>query len=99
MWYSLVSQDIEHSLEKRAAARPAHLARLSQLHEQGRLLVAGPNPAIDAIDPGSAGFTGSIVVAEFDSLEEAQQWADEDPYVDAGVYREITVKPFKLVLP
>lgn len=99
MWYSLVSQDIEHSLEARAAARAAHLARLSQLHEQGRLLVAGPNPAIDAIDPGSAGFTGSIVVAEFDSLEEAQQWADEDPYVDAGVYRKITVKPFKLVLP
>ena len=99
MWYSLVSEDVENSLEKRAAARPAHLARLSQLREQGRLLVAGPNPAIDAIEPGPAGFSGSLVVAEFESLEEAQRWADEDPYVAAGVYREVTVKPFKPVLP
>jgi uncharacterized protein YciI len=99
MWYSLVSQDVENSLEKRATARPAHLARLSQLREQGRLLVAGPNPAIDAIEPGPAGFSGSLVVAEFESLEEAQRWADEDPYVAAGVCREVTVKPFKPVLP
>lgn len=99
MWYSLVSQDVENSLEKRTAARPAHLARLTQLHEQGRLLVAGPNPAIDAIEPGPAGFSGSLIVAEFQSLEEAQRWADEDPYVAAGVYREVTVKPFKPALP
>ncbi len=99
MWYSLVSQDVENSLEKRATARPAHLARLSRLREQGRLLVAGPNPAIDAIEPGPAGFSGSLVVAEFESLEEARRWADEDPYVAAGVYREVTVKPFKPVLP
>ncbi len=99
MWYSLVSQDVENSLEKRATARPAHLARLSRLRAQGRLLVAGPNPAIDAIEPGPAGFSGSLVVAEFESLEEARRWADEDPYVAAGVYREVTVKPFKPVLP
>lgn len=99
MWYSVSSQDVENSLEKRLAARPAHLARLEALKNQGRLLLAGPHPAIDTENPGDAGFTGSLVIAEFDSLEDAQAWADEDPYIEAGVYEKVTVKPFKKVLP
>ena len=98
MWYSFVCHDVEDSLEKRTQARPAHIARLEALRDQGRLLVAGPSPAIDSNEPGSAGYTGSIVIAEFASLEEAQDWANDDPYVLSGVYRDISVKPFKLVL-
>lgn len=99
MFYAIISEDIENSLEKRLAARPDHIARLKELNEQGRLLIAGPHPAIDSEDPGSAGFTGSLVVAEFPSLTEAQQWADNDPYISAGVYKKVTVKPYKKVLP
>ncbi|QLE85953.1 YciI family protein [Shewanella sp. Scap07] len=99
MWYMIASQDVENSLEKRLSARPAHLARLQTLTDEGRLLVAGPHPAIDSEDPGSAGFTGSLVVADFASLEAAQAWADADPYIEAGVYAAVTVKPFKRVLP
>ena len=99
MFYAIISQDIDNSLEKRLAARPAHLARLEQLRDEGRLLIAGPHPAIDSEDPGPAGFTGSLVVAEFDSHEAAQHWADADPYVEASVYANVIVKPFKKVLP
>jgi uncharacterized protein YciI len=99
VFYAIISEDIENSLEKRLAARPDHIARLKELNEQGRLLIAGPHPAIDSEDPGSAGFTGSLVVAEFPSLTEAQQWADNDPYISAGVYKKVTVKPYKKVLP
>ena len=99
MLYVIFSQDIDNSLPLRKKARPAHLARLHELNEQGRLLVAGPMPAIDSEDPGEAGFTGSTVIAEFASLQEAQAWADADPYVDAGVYADVVVKPFKKVLP
>lgn len=99
MYYAIISQDIENSLEKRLAARPDHLTRLEQLQEEGRLLIAGPHPAIDSEDPGPAGFTGSLVVAEFGSLEAAQAWANDDPYIHAGVYAEVTVKPFKKVFP
>jgi hypothetical protein len=99
MLYAIISQDIENSLEKRLAARPDHLARLQQLKEQGRLFVAGPHPAIDSADPGENGFTGSLVIAEFDNLANAQQWADSDPYIAAGVYQNVVVKPFKKVLP
>ena len=99
MYYMICAQDIENSLELRQKVRPLHLARLDVLNEEGRLLVAGPNPAIDSQDPGEAGFTGSLVVADFDSLESAKRWANEDPYVDAGVYASVTVKPFKIVLP
>ncbi|WP_420591663.1 YciI family protein [Bacterioplanoides sp.] len=99
MWYAIISQDVENSLEKRMGARPAHLERLNTLKDEGRLLIAGPHPAIDSNDPDEAGFTGSLVVAEFDSLEAAQSWADADPYVDAGVYANVIVKPFKKVLP
>lgn len=99
MWYAIISEDIEDSRERRAGARKVHLERLRQLVEDGRLLVAGPHPAIDAEDPGPAGFSGSLVVAEFPSLEDARAWADDDPYVAAGVYRHVAVKPFKLVLP
>lgn len=99
MFYMIYSEDVTNSLEKRLATRPAHLARLEQLKAQGRLLMAGPLPAIDSNDPGAAGFTGSLVVAEFTSLDEAQQWADADPYLAAGVYARSTVKPFKKVLP
>ena len=99
MWYAIFSEDNENSLEKRASARPAHLDRLHQLRNDGRLLIAGPHPAIDSEDPGSAGFSGSLVVAEFDSLESAKSWASEDPYMAAGVYSNVTVKPFKKVLP
>ncbi|MCK7543213.1 YciI family protein [Marinobacter bryozoorum] len=99
MYYAIISEDIENSLPLRAAARPAHLARLEILRDQGRLLVAGPHPALDTPEPGDAGFTGSLVIAEFDTLDDARNWADADPYVEAGVYRKVTVKPFKAVLP
>ena len=99
MWYAIISEDVENSLELRAKVRNAHLARLNTLIDQGRLLIAGPHPAVDAQDPGPAGFTGSLVVADFASLEEAQAWADADPYVGGGVYASVTVKPFKRVLP
>ncbi|MDO6440700.1 MULTISPECIES: YciI family protein [unclassified Marinobacter] len=99
MYYAIISEDIDNSLPLRQAARPAHLERLQQLKAAGRLLVAGPHPAVDTADPGEAGFSGSLVVAEFDSLSAAQAWADSDPYVDAGVYQKVTVKPFKVVLP
>ncbi len=99
MWYSLVCTDIENSLALRKTARPAHLERLDTLRHAGRLLVAGPNPCIDSTDPGKAGFSGSIIIAEFDSLAAAQQWADQDPYQTGGVYASVDVKPFKKVLP
>ncbi|MFS0827970.1 YciI family protein [Pseudomonas phoenicis] len=99
MLYAIIARDIEDSLEKRLAARPAHLERLQQLQAAGRIVLAGPHPAIDSNDPGAAGFTGSLVVAEFDSLSAAQAWAEADPYVAAGVYGEVVVKPFKQVLP
>jgi uncharacterized protein YciI len=97
--YTIISEDVQDSLPKRLAARPAHLDRLEQLQAQGRLIVAGPHPAIDTEDPGEAGFTGSLIIAEFASIKEAQEWADADPYVQAGVYHEVTVKPFKKVYP
>lgn len=99
MWYAIISEDVPDSLQKRLGARPAHVARLEQLRDQGRLLLAGPHPAIDALDPGPAGFTGSLVVAEFASLTEAQAWADADPYVAAGVYARVIIKPFRKTLP
>jgi len=99
MYYAIISQDVENSLPLRKEVRPAHLARLEELNQQGRLLIAGPHPTIDSEDPGESGFTGSLVVAEFDSLNAAQSWADEDPYVAAGVYQSVIVKPFKKVLP
>lgn len=99
MYYVIYAQDIENSLDKRIAARPAHVERLKQLNEEGRLLVAGPTPAIDSEDPGSAGFTGSVVIAEFTSLADAEKWASTDPYIEAGVYKDVSVKPYKKVLP
>jgi len=99
MWYAIISQDVSNSLDKRLAARPAHLLRLQELTAEGRLLVAGPHPAIDSENPGDAGFSGSLVIAEFASLNDAQEWADADPYVSAGVYERVVVKPFKRVLP
>jgi len=99
MLYSIVGEDIDKSLEARLSARPEHVDRLNDLKDRGRLILAGPNPAIDSEDPGTNGFTGSLIVAEFDSLEEAQAWADADPYIRAGVYKKVTVKPFKKVLP
>ncbi|MCF7354877.1 YciI family protein [Vibrio sp. CK2-1] len=99
MWYVIFSQDVENSLEKRMSVRDRHLARLVQLQEEGRLLVAGPMPAIDSDNPGEAGFTGSTVIAEFNSLDDAKAWADADPYIEAGVYEKVIVKPFKKVLP
>jgi len=99
MYYAIISEDVPNSLEKRLSVRPAHVDRLKQLTEQGRLLIAGPHPAIDTEDPGEAGFSGSLIVAEFDSLEDAQAWADDDPYIAAGVYQQVKVKPFKKVLP
>ena len=99
MLYAIISEDVEDSLELRRNARPDHLARIHDLIDEGRLLIAGPHPAVDASDPGPAGFTGSLVVAEFESLEDATEWADSDPYVKSGVYRSVTVKPFKKVLP
>ena len=99
MFYAIVGQDVSDSLDKRLAARPAHLDRLQTLQQAGRLLLAGPFPAIDSTDPGAAGFSGSLIVVEFDSLADAQAWADADPYVAAGVYASVSVKPFKKVLP
>ncbi len=99
MFYAIISEDVANSLPLRKEIRPAHLARLEALHSEGRLLLAGPHPAIDSEDPGEAGFTGSLVVAEFGSLEEAQAWADSDPYLTGGVYAHVVVKPFKKVLP
>jgi len=99
MLYAVISEDVENSLEKRLAARPAHLERLEALKSEGRLFVAGPFPALDTETPGEAGFTGSLVIAEFTSLDAAQQWADKDPYIEAGVYANVTVKPYKKVLP
>lgn len=97
MWYVIFSQDVENSLEKRMSVRPAHLERLQQLQDEGRLLTAGPMPAIDSENPGEAGFTGSTVIAQFNSLQDAQDWADNDPYIAAGVYQSVIVKPFKKV--
>jgi uncharacterized protein YciI len=99
MHYVIVGLDFSNSLEKRIASRPAHVARLRALQEEGRLLLAGPFPAVDAVDPGAAGFTGSLIVAEFASLAEAQAWADADPYVSGGVYAEVSVRPFHKTLP
>jgi len=99
MLYAILSEDVDDSTSGRTAARPDHLARLEELQRQGRLVIAGPHPAIDAEDPGDAGFSGSLIIAEFESLEAAREWADTDPYVAAGVYRDITVKPFRKVLP
>ena len=99
MYYAILCEDVDNSLSLRQAARPAHLARLQELADQGRLFAAGPHPALDTEDPGDAGFTGSLVIAEFDSLEAATAWADADPYVDGGVFQKIVVKPYKLVLP
>ena len=99
MWYSIVAEDTPHSLEKRLANRPEHLERLQALQDEGRLLLAGPFPAIDSIDPGPAGYTGSLIVAEFASLEIATAWANADPFMNAGVYASVTVKPFRKTLP
>ncbi|MBB1519176.1 MULTISPECIES: YciI family protein [Pseudomonadaceae] len=99
MLYAIIASDVANSLEQRLAARPAHLARLEQLKSEGRLVLAGPHPAVDSVDPGPAGFSGSLIVAEFESLVAAQNWADADPYRAAGVYASVLVKPFKLVLP
>lgn len=99
MLYAIISQDVENSLDKRLSVRALHIERLNQLKEKGKLILAGPHPAIDSEDPGTAGFSGSLIVAEFDSLELAQAWADDDPYIQAGVYQQVTVKPFKKVLP
>lgn len=99
MLYAIISEDIQDSLARRLDARPAHLARLQALQDEGRLVLAGPHPAIDTESPGDAGFSGSLVVAEFANLAAAQQWADADPYIDAGVYARVTVKPFKQVFP
>lgn len=99
MLYAIISEDVPDSLPLRGKARPDHLARLEALRDQGRLTLAGPCPAVDSNNPGDAGFTGSIVIAEFDSLDDARLWADADPYVAAGVYAAVTVKPFKAVLP
>lgn len=95
MLYLIYAEDLENTLNKRLAARPAHLARLQTLKDEGRLVLAGPNPAIDSDDPGEAGFTGSTVIAEFASLNDAKAWADADPYVEAGVFKNVIVKPFK----
>ncbi len=99
MFYAIIAEDVADSLDARLAARPEHLKRLEALKDAGRLLLAGPHPALDSEDPGPAGFTGSLVIAEFASLEEAERWAQKDPYVEAGVYARVTVKPFRKVLP
>ena len=99
MLYAIISQDVEHSLEKRMAVRAAHIERLNVLKNEGRLILAGPHPAIDNNEPGEAGFTGSLVVAEFDNLEQAETWANADPYLASGAYEHVVVKPFKKVLP
>ena len=99
MWYAIIGEDVPGTLAQRLETRPAHLARLQALQEQGRLLVAGPFPAIDNENPGPAGFTGSLIIAEFPSLEDAQAWADKDPYLAAGVYASVNVRPCRKVLP
>ncbi len=99
MLYAIISEDVTNSLELRMATRPAHIKRLQDLQDAGRLVLAGPHPSIDSDNPGSAGFTGSLVVAEFEGLEDAQQWAESDPYMTAKVYSKVTVKPFKKVFP
>ncbi len=99
MWYAIIGEDVDNSLPLRATFRAAHLDRMKTLANEGRVLAAGPHPAIDAEDPGPAGFSGSLVIVEFPSLEEAQAWAEADPYVEAGVYANVIVKPFKRVLP
>jgi uncharacterized protein len=99
MLYAIISEDVENSLEKRKIARPSHLARVQALLDAGRLIIAGPHPKVDNENPGDAGFSGSLIIAEFNRLEDAQAWADTDPYVAAGIYAKVTVKPFKKVLP
>jgi len=99
MLYAIISEDVENSLDKRLSVRPAHIERLQQLKAEGRLIIAGPHPSIDSEEAGTAGFSGSLIIAEFSSLEQAQIWADADPYIKAGVYAKVTVKPFKRVLP
>jgi uncharacterized protein YciI len=99
MWYAIVGTDVPDSLQRRLSARPAHLDRLNRLRDEGRLLLAGPFPAIDAEDPGSAGFTGSLIIAEFEDLAAARAWADADPYMGAGVYADVDVRPFRRVAP
>ena len=99
MLYMIIGQDVPNSLEKRLAARPAHVARLQTMQDEGRLILAGPFPAVDASDPAAAGFSGSLIVAEFASLPDAQDWAQDDPYVAAGVYAQVTVKPFRKTFP
>ncbi|MDU9389095.1 YciI family protein [Pseudomonas sp. zfem002] len=99
MLYAIIATDVANSLESRLAARPAHLERLQQLKAEGRIVLAGPHPAIDSNDPGAAGFSGSLIVAEFESLQAAKAWADADPYIATGVYDNVIVKPFKQVLP
>lgn len=99
MWYAIIAEDFPGTLDKRLEVRPRHLARLEQLKDEGRLLLAGPHPAIDNENPGPAGFTGSLVIAEFESLPAAESWAKADPYLEAGVYARVQIKPFKKVLP
>lgn len=99
MWYAIMAEDVADSLSQRIQARPEHLSRLQALQDSGRLLLAGPFPAIDSNDPGPAGFSGSLIVAEFANLAEAQTWANNDPFVSAGVYQQVTVKPFRKTLP
>jgi len=99
MLYSIIGQDGQHSLEKRLSARDSHIERLMQLQDEGRLIIAGPFPSIDAEEPGEAGFSGSLIVAEFNSLEDATEWANNDPYTTQGVFESVTVKPFKKVFP
>lgn len=99
MWYAIMGEDVDNSLPLRNKARDSHLARLTELANQGRLLAAGPHPAVDADDPGPAGYTGSLIIVDFPSLEQARAWADADPYIAAGVYAKVAVKPFRRVLP
>jgi uncharacterized protein YciI len=99
MYYAILCEDVADSLPMRQQARPTHLKRIQALVDQGKLLAAGPHPALDTEDPGEAGFTGSLIIAEFDSLEAATAWADSDPYVEAGVFSKVTVKPYKVILP
>jgi len=99
MWYAIMAEDAPDSLEKRLQARPEHLSRLTSLQDAGRLLLAGPFPAIDSNDPGSNGYSGSLIVAEFNSLDEAREWASHDPFTINGVYQQVTVKPFRKTLP